>query len=131
MQVDFNTIFNSAGYLGFIVGSLLYARSKVPNQTITNYKLLTESQEKRIAALEEQKKLDQETQVENIKAIADLQGQLKTYKDLPLKEIAEALGKISNSNELILSTLNKSAVILADEKTAPGKVTTTISTVTK
>lgn len=129
MQLDLNSAFSFAGYIAFIIGGLLYAKSKVPNQTIVNYKLLTESQDKRIKGLEDQAKLDRETQQNTSLEVARLQGQLITYKELPLKEIAVSLNSIDTTNQLILARLDKSADLLID--TIPSKVTTTTSTITK
>lgn len=139
MTPDLTFAINVVGFAAFVVGGIFYARSKVPNQTIANYKALAESQEKRILALEEQGKTDQRNHLDSIKAIADLQGQIKVYKELPLQEMATAMQRISTvnegiakSNQLILDTLNRSAGLLADEKhPAKGEVTTTINTVTK
>lgn len=136
MQLDLSTAINVVGFAAFIVGGLLYARSKVPTQTIVNYKLLTESQEKRIKALEDQSKADQKNHLDNVKALADLQGQIKVYKELPLQEMASAMQKISavneviaESNKKILERLDSSAHLLADEKShTPSKVTTTVET---
>lgn len=139
MQLDLSTAINVVGFAAFILGGILYARSKVPTQTIQNYKLLTESQEKRIKALEDQSKADQKNHIDNVKALADLQGQIKVYKELPLQEMAAAMQKISavneviaESNKKILERLDSSAHLLADEKSQTSKeVTTTVSTVTK
>ena len=129
------------GYVALAVGSILALFSRLPKQTITNYEQLTVAQEKRIAALEEQSKVDHKNHLENIKAIADLQGQIKVYKELPLQEMATAMQRISEvnetiarSNEQILKTLNKSAVIAAEDRSEPTQTTTTTTenkTITK
>lgn len=138
MTPDLTFAVNVIGFAAFALGGIFYARSKVPNQTIANYKALTESQEKRVAALEDQSKVYQQNHLDSIKDIADLQGQIKVYKELPLQEMAIAMQRISTvnegiakSNQLILDTLNRSAGLLADEKTHPtpkGKTTTTTTT---
>lgn len=106
----------------FIGGIILYVKSRQPAQTLKNYKDLVESQDKRIKALEDQRLEDQRQHVENIKAIADLQGQVKVYKELPLKELAEGMkrnNELSNkNNELstsILETLKGSAITLVQD----------------
>lgn len=111
--IDIGTIVSVSGYVSFIIGGILYARSKVPSQTISNYKDLTESQEKRISALEAQAAIDHQNHIDNIKAVADLQGQIKVYKELPLQEMAAAMQDISTvnqgiakSNQMILDKLN-------------------------
>lgn len=98
------------GYISLAVGSILALFSRIPKQTITNYEQLSVAQEKRIAALEEQSKVDHKNHLENIKAIADLQGQIKVYKELPLQEIAKAI----ESNRQILLSLQSSAIIASE-----------------
>lgn len=120
------TIFNVLGYCAFIIGGIFYARSRVPNQTIDNYEKLSVAQEKRIKALEDQSKLDREDHIESMRAIADLQGQIKVYKELPLQEMAIAMDKISHTQEGILDSLNES-----DHQLPEGQTVTTVKTVTK
>lgn len=110
------------GYLALIIGSILALFSRIPKQTITNYEQLTTALKGRIEALEEQSKVDHQNHLENIKAIADLQGQIKVYKELPLQAMAKAMQDISDvnrviakSNEIILKTLKESAITLAKE----------------
>jgi hypothetical protein len=109
------------GYISLAVGSILALFSRIPKQTITNYEQLSVAQEKRIAALEEQSKIDHKNHLENIKAIADLQGQIKVYKELPLQQMAKAMQDISEgnkaiaeSNRQILLSLQSSAIIASE-----------------
>lgn len=111
------------GYISLAVGSILALFSRIPKQTITNYEQLSVAQEKRIAALEEQSKIDHKNHLENIKAIADLQGQIKVYKELPLQEMAKAMQDISDgnkaiaeSNRQILLSLQRSAMIASEDR---------------
>lgn len=111
------------GYIAFIAGAALAVFSRIPKQTITNYVELSTAQEKRIDALEKQAKVDRQNHMENIKAIADLQGQIKVYKELPLQEMAKAMQDISEvnkliaaSNQQILKTLESSVIIAADDR---------------
>lgn len=111
------------GYVSLAVGSILALFSRIPKQTITNYEQLSIAQEKRIAALEEQSKIDHKNHLENIKAIADLQGQIKVYKELPLQEMAKAMQDISDgnkaiaeSNRQILLSLQSSAMIASADR---------------
>lgn len=111
------------GYVSLLVGSILALFSRIPKQTITNYEQLSVAQEKRIAALEEQSKVDHKNHLENIKAIADLQGQIKVYKELPLQEMAKAMQDISDgnkaiaeSNRQILLSLQSSAMIASEDR---------------
>lgn len=111
------------GYISLAIGSLLAIFSRIPKQTIENQKSLIETYEKRLKALEDQKEADHKTQIENVKAIADLQGQIKVYKELPLQEMAKAMEEISrvnkgiaDSNTEILHTLRSSALIAAEDR---------------
>lgn len=120
------------GYASLIIGSILTLFSRIPKQTIQNQKVLIDTYEKRLKALEDQKEEDHKTQLENVKAIADLQGQIKVYKELPLQEMAKAMEEISrvnktiaDSNSEILKTLRSSAVIAAEDKLETHTETTT------
>lgn len=124
--LDLSNIFSVAGYVAGVAGALFYARSKVPGQTIANYEKLTVAQEKRIKALEDQSKIDHQNHLDSIRAIADLQGQIKVYKEMPLQEMATAMQKISDTNQLILTALNQP---VPEEK--PEVVTTVSTTTTK
>jgi len=110
------------GYIVGVGGGIAILFSRIPKQTITNYEQLTTALKGRIEALEEQSKVDHQNHLENIKAIADLQGQIKVYKELPLQAMAKAMQDISDvnkviaqSNEIILKTLKESAITLAKE----------------
>lgn len=112
------------GYVSLVVGSILALFSRIPKQTISNQKDLIETYEKRLKALEDQKDEDRKQHIENVKAIAELQGQIKVYKELPLQEMATAMQEISRvnktiaeSNTEILRTLKDSALIAADDRT--------------
>lgn len=111
------------GYIVGVGGGILALFSRIPKQTITNQKELIDTYEKRITALEQQKEEDHKTQLENVRAIADLQGQIKVYKELPLQEMARAMQEISEvnktiaeSNTEILKTLRGSALIAAEDR---------------
>ena len=111
------------GYVVGIGGGILALFSRIPKQTITNYEQLSVAQEKRIKALEDQSKVDHKNHLENIKAIADLQGQIKVYKELPLREMAKAMQDISDgnkaiaeSNRQILISLQSSAMIASEDR---------------
>lgn len=112
-----------AGYIVGIGGSILALLSRIPKQTIENQKSLIETYEKRLKALEDQKDEDRKQHIENVRAIAELQGQIKVYKELPLQEMAKAMEEISEvnkgiaeSNQEILKTLKSSALIAAEDR---------------
>lgn len=111
------------GYIVGVGGGILALFSRIPKQTISNQKDLIETYEKRLKALEDQSAEDRRNHLEQVRAIADLQGQIKVYKELPLQEMATAMQRISQvnetiakSNEQILKTLNASAIIAAGDR---------------
>lgn len=111
------------GYIALVIGAILTIFSRLPKQTIENQKDLIETYEKRLKALEDQSAEDRKNHLEQVKAIADLQGQIKVYKELPLQEMATAMQEISRvnkgiaeSNTEILRTLKSSAVIAAVDR---------------
>jgi hypothetical protein len=111
------------GYISLVVGAILSLASRIPKQTIANQKELIDTYEKRLKALEDQTEVDRKQHIENVKAIAELQGQIRVYKELPLQEMASAMQEISQvnktiaaSNQLILERLDKSAITLAHDR---------------
>lgn len=90
-----------------IVSSIIYLKSQLPKQTIANQKELIETYEKRLKALEDQAELDKKQHLENVKAIAELQGQLKVYKEIPLQQIADSMKELSATNKKILTLIKE------------------------
>lgn len=88
-----------------IVSSVLAIRSQLPKQTIANQKELIDTYEKRLKALEDQAETDKKQHLENVKAIADLQGQIKVYKEIPLQSIADSMKELAATNRQILALL--------------------------
>lgn len=107
-MMELVSIIVSAVFL--VISSIFYLRSQLPKQTIQNQKELIETYEKRLKALEDQAEQDKKQHIENVKAIAELQGQIKVYKELPLQEIAKAI----ESNRQILLSLQSSAIIASE-----------------
>jgi len=90
-----------------IVGSLLVILSRIPARTITQLKDLTAAYEARLRLLEDQA-------LDNTKQIAELQGQVKVYKEVPLQDIAVAMAGITGSNREILVILKQSLQVAKD-----------------
>ena len=106
-----------------IGGSILYARNRIPQQNVKQLTSLTNTYEKRIKALEDEIKSNHLQQLDNVRAIADLQGQVKVYKELPLRELADGIKEIVNiskknaeSNRAILKQLQSTAGIAAEDR---------------
>lgn len=93
--------------LFLIISSILAIRSQIPKQTIANQKELIETYEKRLKALEDQAELDKKQHLENVKAIAELQGQINVYKELPLQQMADSMREIAQTNKKILTLIKE------------------------
>lgn len=88
--------------------------------------------------MEDQREEDKKQHIENVKAIAELQGQIKVYKELPLNEMAAAMKEISevnktiaSSNRRILKALEKNNLLpnTIEEHTETTKITKETSNV--
>lgn len=99
-----NEILSVTGYILGVGGALAILFSRTKNDNIVDLK-------DRVGILEKERENAREQHLENQKAIANLEGQLATYKEIPLKSIAGSLEKLSESNALILDTLKGSAQI--------------------
>lgn len=102
--------------VGLFGGVILYRKQNIPQQTIKNLQDLTDSQTKSIAELKEARIADART-------IGELQGQVKSYKELPLRELADGIKEVvsisrdnATSNQKILETLQTTAKINAEDR---------------
>lgn len=102
--------------IAFVGGVIVYTRGRIPQQTIKNLQDLVDSQTKSIAELKE-------SRIEDAKAIGTLQGQVKVYKELPLKSLADGIKEVANiskenatSNQKILEVLTTTAAINAKDR---------------
>ena len=105
------TVVETIGYIGYVVGAVVILFSKTKSDNIKD--LLD-----RVKILESDREDARAQHVDNQRAIANLEGQLSTYKEIPLKSIAqslESLPKIVESNQKILDTLKSSAHIAIAE----------------
>lgn len=90
--MDEYRILLSVGEAIAILGiAFIYIRSRIPKQTIEEQGKLITALQLRIENLDTENKLMYQKHIDNEKAIADLQGQIKVYKELPLKDIAMSL----------------------------------------
>lgn len=90
------------GYGIGIVGGIIALTSKTKNDNLSDLK-------QRVEILEKEREYARLQHIENQKAIANLEGQLSTYKEIPLKSIASSLEKLTEGNSDILLTLRGSA----------------------
>lgn len=79
-----------------IMLAILYIKSRLPKETIEQQTKLITALEGRIKTMEDENKEQLKKHIENEKAIAELQGQIKVYKELPLQDIAKSLKALEN-----------------------------------
>jgi hypothetical protein len=77
--------------IAVIAIAVVYVRSRIPKQTIEEQGKLIAALQLRIETMAEENKSLYQKHIDNEKAISDLQGQIKVYKELPLKDIALSL----------------------------------------
>lgn len=100
----FNLYLNILGIISLVGGAYLVLMSKIKTDNLNDLK-------ERVEILESEREFARQQHIENQKAISNLEGQLATYKEIPLKSIAKSLDELSKSNGKILSRLEKSAVL--------------------
>ncbi len=81
---DIQVVIIGAEIVAGIIITALFVRSRIPKETI-------EQQGKLIEALTARQTELISAHVSNEKAISELQGQIKVYKELPLQQIANSL----------------------------------------
>lgn len=106
-----------AGAITVIVSNARKENEKVKDANLKDLKDRVEILEKELVyskeALEKERKEAQNQHIANREAIAELRAQVKIYKDLQLKDIAE-------TNAEILKALQSSALIKANEQSDGG-----------
>ena len=103
MQNNFSLFRDIAGFGALVAGAVLILMSKVKTNNLNDLR-------DRVAILEQEREEARRQYQENQKAISNLEGQLATYKEIPLKSIAKSLDELSKSNKQILNRLEKSAL---------------------
>jgi hypothetical protein len=86
----------SSEIVGAFILAVVYIKSRLPKETIEQQgKLIATLQARQDEMISENRSL-RDLHIENQKAIADLQGQIKVYKELPLVDIARSLKALEN-----------------------------------
>lgn len=124
---DWNAAVNVTGYIALVAGSVLALMSRLPKQTIENQSKLIEALNGRILSLENQREEDRQQLFDNQKQMGILQGQVETYRSLPLVKMANDMSQIAATNTEILATLRSSAITLAQTETDKTARTATVS----
>lgn len=96
MFQDLNDFIGFGEIIVAVIVAFVYVRSRIPKQTIEQQTQLIAALEGRIKAMEDESKEQLKKHIENEKAIADLQGQIKVYKEIPLQDIAKSLKVVEN-----------------------------------
>ena len=109
MNEYFTVARDVAGYLALVVGAVLVLRSRVKTENLKDLK-------ERVEILEKEREYARTQHIENQKAFANLEGQLATYREIPLKSIAHSLNELSIRNGRILKVLEDSSIIAAKDR---------------
>jgi hypothetical protein len=119
--------FDAIGFITLVIGAIAYIKSTTrkvndtaSTELISNLTKLREIDREefnnRLKSLEAQ-------HVEDAKLLANMQGQIATYKEIPLERLAKAMEAMAVdtranavSNSAILDTLKRSALIAATDR---------------
>ena len=136
MNQHLSTAITISGYISLVVGAVFVLMSKVKTDNLNDLKQRVDILEKELQFtrverdkeketyrkdLNEEIKTRQEMHLQNQKSISNLEGQLATYKEIPLKSIASSLQALPNlldSNNQILETLKNNTIIAATDRDA-------------
>lgn len=113
METNFSLFRDIIGFSALVAGSAMILLSKVKTDNLKDLK-------ERVEILEKEREEARQQHIDNQKAIANLEGQLATYKEIPLKSIAKSLDELSKSNGKILDRLEKSAALAQRNKNDGG-----------
>lgn len=100
--------------LAAIAIAWLYVKSRIPKQTIEQQAILIDTLKGRVDEMEKDNKAQLLKHIESEKAIADLQGQIKVYKELPLQEISISLKALSALPKEFEEITNRSTKTIID-----------------
>lgn len=114
---DLTSLIGVGEVIGVVVMAILYVKSRLPKETIEQQTKLIDALNKRLDNLEGENKELHKQHVDNQKAIADLQGQIKVYKELPLQDIAKSLKALENIPQEFEKVTEKSTKQILDAVT--------------
>lgn len=92
--------FTIISFVALVLGGGLYVFSRIPKQTIANYKEYSESLEKRLGDLEA-------SDTKKGKQIASLISKVEVLQTIPLGDIAKAIKEIVHTQKEIIKIINK------------------------
>ncbi len=114
---DLTSLIGVGEVIGVVVMAILYVKSRLPKETIEQQTKLIDALNKLLDNLEGENKELHKQHVDNQKAIADLQGQIKVYKELPLQDIAKSLKTLENIPQEFEKVTEKSTKQILDAVT--------------
>lgn len=121
METNFSLYRDIISFSVLVAGSAMILLSKVKTDNLNDLK-------ERVEILEKEREESRRQHIDSQKAIANLGGQLATYKEIPLKSIAKSLDELSKSNGKILDRLEKSAALAQRNKNDGGLLVKTKKT---
>ena len=120
-------VFATIAVVVAIIGAWYGIKSKVKDDNLKDLKdrvaILENERQELKDLISKEREIAAEQHLQNQKAISNLEGQLATYKEIPLKSIAtslETLPRLVESNQFILDTLRGSAEITEKERSDGG-----------
>jgi len=118
MVEDFNIniILNAISLIVLIGGGAVIIRSKASKENQIQQKELIKTLTEINATYKQEITDLKNLHVENTKAIANLQGQIKTLKEVPLTRIMSGIEMIETTNKSIAETQGKIVDLIKDER---------------
>lgn len=105
------TIIEILGYIGYIAGAVVILTSKAKTANLNDLKDRVDILERELQYSKEEntkyKTFADKRHMENQKAISKLEGQVETYKQIPLQSIDASLLNLVDSSKQILDSLVK------------------------
>lgn len=125
--MSYSTLLDLAGIVVLVIGSVAYytsSRRKVSDEAATELiSKLTALREADKEEFSNRLKCLEDQHLEDAKLMAHMQGQIATYKDVPLRELSDSLKTIAvdikistDAQNEILKTLRSSALIAAEDR---------------
>lgn len=113
---NINIILNAISLFVLIGGGIVIIRSKAGKENLAQQKELIQTLNG-INATYKQEIIDLKAlHIENTKAIANLQGQIKTLKEVPLTRIMSGIEMIEQTNKSIADTQGKIVDLITSER---------------
>jgi len=116
-------IFDIFAVVALIASAYMTIRSTTVRQNMKDQAALIETQGKQIEILKSQSEESMKERQQLARQIGGLEGQIKVYKELPLRELADGMKDVVEGNKAILEVLKTSSNARTDEATdAASKV---------